>query len=65
MEPLELLSVVSMGEKRLLKPVNPQEFVVEIDDFYSDIIDDDEVRQEWEQDISPLLNKYCREHGLL
>ena len=64
-EPMELSKVVSVGEKTLLKPVNPKRFVAEINDLYSDLIEDyDEVRQEWENHISPMIKRYCRDHGL-
>ena len=33
-EPIELSKIVSMGEKTLLRPVNPKKFVADIDDFY-------------------------------
>jgi hypothetical protein len=65
-EPLELLRVVSMGEKHTLEPANPKKFNWEINQYCTDMTEyfDPEEVPELEH-VRSLQLRYCRDNGLL
>ena len=65
-EPVELLRVVSNGEKHTLEPVNPKKINREINQHCTDMTEyyDPEEVPELEH-VRSLQLRYCRDNGLL